>query len=500
MAVYEFGPDKTYASPQAALEALAAAVGSAEFTETHILRGYTGTYTPPTGDTVLNIHTVEPSLFLSGPHWLKIEGAEGESVKFEGKYCADADQRFMNNVWFSNIEMEVTENDGRALNFAYFNGLIWIFPDGFLYEDCNIHCDEGLTGTYGIYNASYRTFIEQSKIQGFRTCVGIRDETFGHGLITTFMNGSILESPEYGFYIFDDQVEEAIYLVSALGCTIKSKIGVHASGSAWNLGAAISFNSIWDHSVEDGLVVEIPDIGSGSFYFYGDGSLISVYEYFLDDKWGSYTVEDAMTFYRAMLRAHLHSNAVAGEPDYLKLDEDLYPESGSPALQFGVGAPYLSLNGVSGSRGMTDCGAYQPSPIGYCTPDQVIRMTGIQDQEFEEIEGRLNEQLIIWISQASQIIDQYTLKTWDYPWPEGICRACTMMASNIVGLARQRRKLDAISPQDITLKIVRERESEILTSEVKEILDLFTEAKIGDGTEDYSNFGMSTYTHEDDDA
>jgi len=499
MSVYEFGPGKTYSTPQQALDALATDVGSTPFSETHILRGYTGVYTPPAVDEpILNIHTVEPITNIGDVYkdiWLKIEAAEGQSVKFEaGLVAVDADQRFMQNVWFKGIEVEVTENDARAFNLAYYNGGSWVYPDGFFYEDCNIHCDPSLTGTYGIYNSSYRNFVEVSQIRGFRTCIGMRDDVSDQAIVGTFCQGSIIESPEYAFYVNNSIDPQTLWALGLLGCTVRSPVGAYVGGDSWVLGLCATFNTICDHREDKVLVM--PNLGIGGFFFYGDGSVFVVDEYFSEDKGGSQTPEYMMDWARGFLRAHIHSTAVAGDPDYLKLDDDLIPSEDSPAIAYGVGAPYLSFNGVFGSRGIVDTGAYQLSPIGYCTPNDAILMTGIQEEEFEELEGNFFETLNSWIAEASGIIERYTMRTWD-PVPQGIKRACIMMTGNIIGLARQRRKLDAISPQDITLKTIRERESEILTDEVKEILNLFTEAKLGDGTEDYSNIGLGTFTYED---
>jgi len=77
--VWDYGPGRTYSTPQAAFDALVAQVGSSEFTETHYLRGWPGTYGQGPSGAVLALTTVSPTRRYP----LFVDAQQGESVIFD---------------------------------------------------------------------------------------------------------------------------------------------------------------------------------------------------------------------------------------------------------------------------------------------------------------------------------------------------------------------------------------------------------------------------------
>lgn len=134
----------------------------------------------------------------------------------------------------------------------------------------------------------------------------------------------------------------------------------------------------------------------------------------------------------------------------------------------------------------------------YTTAANIKLATGVYYGEFEETTNasELDAVLDSWIEEIEDVIDEYCSRTWiGGTVPKGITRAATMMTSQVVALARQRRSQAVIKVGDFEVKLV---EPEILTDEVKEILDLFRvggRAEIDDtGVENYGNLGVSVLT------
>lgn len=59
--VWDYGPGRTYSVPQSAFDALLMQVGGDPFAETHILRGFGGTYGPGPSGYVLHLTTAQPA-------------------------------------------------------------------------------------------------------------------------------------------------------------------------------------------------------------------------------------------------------------------------------------------------------------------------------------------------------------------------------------------------------------------------------------------------------
>lgn len=79
--VWDYGPGRTYSTPQAAQDALIAQEGSDPFSEVHYIRGFSGTYTQGPSGAVLAITTVSPSARFP----LVVDVESGEQVVFDGQ-------------------------------------------------------------------------------------------------------------------------------------------------------------------------------------------------------------------------------------------------------------------------------------------------------------------------------------------------------------------------------------------------------------------------------
>ncbi len=79
--VWDYGPGRTYGSPQTALDALLSWVGPSEFAETHYARGWAGVYGQGVSGATLSLSTLSPT----AAHPLVIDAEEGNAVTFDGE-------------------------------------------------------------------------------------------------------------------------------------------------------------------------------------------------------------------------------------------------------------------------------------------------------------------------------------------------------------------------------------------------------------------------------
>jgi hypothetical protein len=78
--IWDYGPGRTYSTPQAAFDALVAQVGAAPFTEVHYVRGFGGTHGQGASGYVLYLSTVNPSAAFP----LVIDAEPGAQVVWDG--------------------------------------------------------------------------------------------------------------------------------------------------------------------------------------------------------------------------------------------------------------------------------------------------------------------------------------------------------------------------------------------------------------------------------
>lgn len=83
--IWDYGPGRTYSSPQAAFDALVSQVGSNPFSETHYIRGWSGTYGQGASGYVLYVTTVSPT----HQYPLVLDAESGEDVVFDDEGGSD---------------------------------------------------------------------------------------------------------------------------------------------------------------------------------------------------------------------------------------------------------------------------------------------------------------------------------------------------------------------------------------------------------------------------
>ncbi|MGI6565617.1 hypothetical protein [Methanosphaera sp.] len=113
--------------------------------------------------------------------------------------------------------------------------------------------------------------------------------------------------------------------------------------------------------------------------------------------------------------------------------------------------------------------------MGYCTIDEVKRITGIKPTHFgfEKTDTIGLDNLINqWIEQATTIIDEYCNRTFE-TIPGGVGIACVQIVANIITNAEARKNSPLVKVNDWTVRTV---PSEIFTTPIKELLTPYTKA------------------------
>ncbi|MCP4569888.1 MAG: hypothetical protein GY841_20095 [FCB group bacterium] len=472
--IIEFGPGLIYTHPQTAFDALVAELGSDVFTESHTLLGKGGIYTVPGGGAtaVLEIDTITPSNPLTEDELfpLIIKGDEGEEVIFQGSggiAVTDSDKT-INCVHVSNIEIEVTSNNGSAIRLSTQFGPDWRHSEGWRFDNCYFHVDPSLTDTFAIKGAPFRVFADNIKIEGFKHFIGYPIEIANANFITGFINGSVIDVQEsVVIYDNDTGITTDITLPAFvfLGCTVKGKVGIELSGQSIQVMLFATFNCILDFGVADGMIFKLLESGGGFIFLYGDGCVANVDEYLGQTKGTNYDPD--FTYFQDFLCSHRNSIVV----DDIELETNLQPGPTSPALNAGLTVPFSAYNGVSLLH-TCDAGAYQFVYPGYCTAQDVIDGTGVSYNQLNlESDVALRGLISDWIRGVSGIIDGYCNTSWPLnTHPEGIRRVCTSMMSIVVAVAVERRKHGFIRINDFSIKLI---EDDLLTDATKEMLDLF---------------------------
>ncbi len=173
--VWDYGPGRTYSTPQAAFDALLSQEGSDPFTETHYVRGWSGTYGQDASGYVLYVNTVAPS----AGHPLVIDVESGESVIWDdegGDGClvgsdvsrvraaglrmvggyvgmAPTDNAMVKDWLVRGCEMD---GSGGVMSLGVFT----YNADRLQIENCRIHDTAGTAvGSSGIYTGDYSNLV-----------------------------------------------------------------------------------------------------------------------------------------------------------------------------------------------------------------------------------------------------------------------------------------------------------------------------------------------------
>jgi len=504
MSLYEVGLGKAYSHPQAAVDQLVIDTGGSLFTEEHVIRIFAGTYVTSGSvrDPVLSLSGLQPNVTPDVSYPLWIEAAEDNEVIFQGRYGIVSNGN-INFVYTKGLKIEINNNDETdsvGIGVAP-PGVLDTTPEsGWKCEDVEIELTAGSNeGTIGFYTGlSYGHFFTRTKITGFERGIGLQDtDELTIELIVLSIKGCIIDASNECIGFASGIGDQPTIAAVIDGSTFRGTIGLYLNRESTFVWM-VCLNSIFDHGVTGGMVFQVPDTGLLNMGFYGDGNLINVDQYLGETKWGYYP------------RSLEGINAITGQQEHslitddVKLDANYVPEADSPALKLGAGHPYKDFNGFLGSRGVLDAGAFQitqaeqVSTEGYCTPEEVILHSGVIYEDLSlNNDVELNTAIQKWINECSDIIDKYCETSWEVgSVPESIRRACIMMVSEIVAMAQQRRKSSIIKVAEFSAKVLHD---DVLTEDVKELLDLEYaggSVEIGDDI-DNSGLAMATLSSED---
>jgi len=505
--IWDYGPGRTYANPQAAFDALLSFQGASQFTDKHIIRGWTGKYVAATtSDPVLHIHGLVPTPV--GGNEFVIDVEDGESVSFEEcKYGIigplDDQEAIISDIHVQGLTIRVAGLGDDIGIASALPGIGGVLPFTFSFfhsvEDCNIYDGSGGgNDTIGFLSAKViRPVVDRCRIMGFDYC--LPSAPWIERLWSTLpsVKNSIIQAHESAFY-FNHQTLGAnnnfAYMILGHSIVRSGDRVFEQFGDA--TAAFIVINSILD---AEQYILYHPDQGIGSilggendgnFYVYGTA--------FGLDKSAPYSFQ----FYREIYHSDAHSFDQV-DPEIVETAEDITIEEDSPVFTVGIGLGYQGINNTVTSRGVIDVGPYQestctvfdPLTCGYCLVQEVIDSTGVEPADLEKEDNLdLNVLLCDWIGQATNIIDEYLQQTFELDAvPEGIRRACIMMVSNVVGVAIQRRKAPIVRINDYSVKLVQDQ---MLTDEVKAVLDIYLGTPPTTPSE--GRLGIGTYTRTND--
>lgn len=208
--LWDYGPGRTYGTPQAAFDALLAQEGSAAFTETHYIRGFGGTYGQGVSGYVLYVSTVTPSAGFP----LVIDAAEGGSMIWDddcGDCClvgsdvpmvrvkglvmkgaiigiAPSDNEITKDWRVEDCEMD---GSGGVMNV----GVLTYNADLLRVENCRIHdCAGAAIGTSNLYSGDYQNTVA---IRGCLLHAGF-DAVWSNSETTLLLANNTLASQNHG--------------------------------------------------------------------------------------------------------------------------------------------------------------------------------------------------------------------------------------------------------------------------------------------------------------
>jgi hypothetical protein len=357
--IWDYGPGRTYSTPQAAYDALYTSIGVSNFTQTHYIRGWSGTY-GLTGSYVLYFNpAVVPG---SRTNILVCDAEAGETVIWDGQGAAA--------ILFGNSVEHVTIEGIKLGNATY-----GIYPvtwnANVAVEDWEIHNCEG-DGTIGPTGSPF-------------ACYGITDllicDCYCHDLAATGAGALVGRKPnrtesfdvkfgnnrfqgDYGIFMASP------YTTCIFGNTIKASVECLADkmGIKGSLGFIVD-NIFYGESGSACDCINADTINSWQMmWLNADGNC-----YYPGDSGGSVMVL-ANTIYTtlAQLQAGLGKDVHSIESDPL-LNSDLSIPAGSPCVTAGVCTPYDGYNRVIRGALSVDIGAFQytdsaPTPANLFPP------------------------------------------------------------------------------------------------------------------------------------
>jgi hypothetical protein len=350
--VWDYGPGRTYSTPQAAFDALVSQEGSNPFTETHYVRGWSGTYGQGASGYVLALVTVSPTRRYP----MVIDAASGETVIFDdegGDICLVGDgvdhvrvddlklkrgafgiapaNPLVGGTVTRDWQIQRCECDGSAG--GMFLGISVINSDQLRILDCHLHeISLQAIGGYTGYADAYKTLVEVS------------------GCLINITTSGIWNNAEVTWVLINNTTKSQSYGVKHEGT--KPLVLAGLINNVFT-GISVGYNAI--HSTDlDPQYLRLLHSDGNCFHPGSSGHVANLNGTTLDlDGWREYYGQD--------------QNSVEADP---LLDNDLVPGYGSPCLGGGV---CWDISGKSGGKraASMDIGFEQVTEA--CVPGIAVR-------------------------------------------------------------------------------------------------------------------------------
>jgi len=345
--VWDYGPGRTYSTPQAAYNALFASVGFNPFVETHYIRGWSGTYGLSGANVLLFNPAVVPS---SRQHLLVCDVQSGETVVWDGQGGG--------TVMAGNAVSHC-----RVRDITFGNATFGIAPIAFATaataDDWKVERCEG-DGSMGAMSYAVMMYcisvseVADSYFHGLAAGgVGVavaRHNNYSSGIFNLSMKGNRIDAP-YGLYILNRSV------ISMFNNTVQSTLQcIKDNGTSDTVFDSLINNIFYG---EPGSACDCIDAGAvlsrslrlsnsdGNCWFPGDtgGEAIVCSDTSFAD------VAAVQTAYG------MDEHSIGSDP---LLNADLSLAAASPCREAGVCSDYAGLEGNVRAH-YVDMGAYQPS-------------------------------------------------------------------------------------------------------------------------------------------
>lgn len=530
--VWDYGPGRTYSTPQSAFDACQLFWGMTPIDSNQYIRGWSGTYVDRIVGTPHCVLQIKGLLTNgAGGHYLIIDANEGEEVIFAiGNSIANSfgicggnasiSEQPCHDVIIRGIRIEAGSLTigGIASSYAATSAGSQRVENWSI-EDCDIIAKANL------FTASYCAAITMAGVrhgQVHRCRITPDVEGYNHfmryGVTDCATNWSLASPSNYaaGLIVTNCLIRAGHYPVLLNSNNNLSDPATRYLQLVHNtLESGSQLSGVYKKDAVSILISALNNLailGAGGTVFNGPNTDITSLFGALDGNlyWGGNYARDknqywSMEYFQNSIRQELHSKFYDDPVNPLGL-EAYIPLPSSPAVGLGVIPGYTDIEGNLLSRGAVDAGAYQvtevssynPGTCGYCAIADVKDSTGVTYEDLElASEQDLDSLLCEWIKDVSSIIDRYCETSWDIGLqPPAIRRVATTMMADLVALAVQRRKSPFITLNNFSVKMVQD---DLLTEDNKEVLLQYKkpEATLG---KQYLGFGSGPVDSEDEDA
>jgi hypothetical protein len=458
MAVYTYGSGGTYASPQAAVDALFVDVSTNTFTEPHYIRGMAGTYDVESGEIfVVDLPELSPTsafqLIFDCDGIVKWRGAN----KATHELCLLAGVEY---VLFSCIQFI-----GQVLNVV--NNSVGN-EEGVTFEDCQIGNIESPEDTDVVHLCNLDKLTQLAVIRSIIVTEGkaiYMDNSSNDGAIIISIVNSVIQTLD------SHCVENKQSLVTALiylHSTFIAENGANYFDVQASPGGALLYaliNCIFKTTNSTDACVAFTSLPQ-----FVANPLSSDYNCFNPATAGALIslLNGAAVYDLEAVQENTNTNFNSFEDDPL-LNDDWTLQADSPCIGTGTYIAGADANGVPRTLQDIDIGAIQISTSGYCTLAQVLAVIKVDPVDIgkDSIVER-NAAIQNWIVEMSALIDDYCGQSWtEATVPRSIANTCARMVANFIVAVIQRNKSPIVKVGEYT---IRNASDKIFTDDIKLVL------------------------------